>query len=184
MLGGSQVFGWRAGTHAASVAKDRPQASLRAGEVDRLLGWVARAREQTSGGTRPQHLLQPLQREMWMRLLVEKDAEQLAAARSFIAKQRERLEDDLLIAEPFDLVLLAEQRNLLDVAEVITAAADMRKESRGSHVRADYPARNDAEFMTNIMVSRENGELRLNKRWVNEATGWTDLGKVAIMPWG
>ena len=55
--------------------------------------------------------------------------------------------------------MLAEQRNLLDVAEVIASAADMRKESRGSHYRADFPTRDDENFMTNIMVSRENGSL-------------------------
>ena len=60
----------------------------------------------------------------------------------------------------------------------------MRTESRGSHYRADYPERNDAEWMTNLFVTREGEELRIAKKWVNEAVGWTDRGKVTIMPWG
>ncbi|MEM6296932.1 MAG: FAD-binding protein [Myxococcota bacterium] len=183
MLGGSQVFGWRAGTHAAAVAKDRPQKELDSAQVEALLGWVAKAKE-ARGGTRPTELLAPLQHEMWAKLLVERDAEQLQAARTFIAEQRGRLDEDLNIAEPFDLVTLAEQRNLLDVADVITRAADLRTESRGSHYRSDFPERNDDAWMTNIMVTREHGELKLEKRWVNEAVGWNDLGKVSIMPWG
>lgn len=183
MLGGSQVFGWRAGTRAAEVAKDRPQKELSADDQDRLLGWIAKANE-AKGSTRPSDLLDPLQREMWSRLLVERDAEQLTAAQSFIETQRGQLEEDLRIAEPFDLALLAEQRNLLDVAEVITKAATMRTESRGSHYRSDYPERDDDNWMTNIFATRNDGELALRKQWVNEDEGFTDRGKIVIMPWG
>lgn len=183
MLGGSQVFGWRAGTRAAEVAKERPQKDLSADDQDRLLGWIGRANE-AKGSTRPQDLLDPLQREMWSRLLVERDADQLSAALSFVEEQRGRLEGDLRIAEPFDLALLAEQRNLLDVAEVIAKAATMRTESRGSHYRSDYPERDDDNWMTNIFARRTEGELSLRKQWVNEEEGFTDRGKVVIQPWG
>jgi len=184
MLGGSQVFGFRAGTRAAEAARDRPQREIRKDELDaRLLERLARANERR-GTTRPGSLLAPLQREMWSRLLVEKDAADLAHARAFVREQRGRLETDLLIAEPFDLVLMFEQRNLLDVAEAILAAADLRKESRGSHYRSDYPERDDANWMTNIFITYENGELGLTRKWINEARGWTDAGSVRIMPWG
>jgi fumarate reductase (CoM/CoB) subunit A len=184
MLGGSQVFGWRAGARAAEVAKDRPQGELGKDELDALLlEKIARSRE-VRGKTRPGELLEPLQREMWRRVLVERDAEQLAAAQEFVHAQRERIETDLCIGEPSDMVLAFEQRNLLDVAEVIIRAATMRQESRGSHYRADYPERDDAQWLTNLFVTREGGELKLAKKWVNEAHGWSDLGKVTIMPWG
>jgi succinate dehydrogenase/fumarate reductase flavoprotein subunit len=182
MLGGSQVFGWRAGAQAAAVAKDRPQRELLTGELDALIiERLARARE-ARGSTRPGELLRPLQREMWKHLLVERDANQLASARAFVEAQRERLSTDLRIAEPFDYALLFEHRNLLDVAEVIISAADMRTESRGSHYRADYPARDDANWMTNIFVTRNNGALHLRKQWVNDT--WTDHGRIRIQPWG
>jgi L-aspartate oxidase len=184
MLGGSQVFGWRAGTRAAEVARDRPQRELKPDELDALLGGTLARAKEARGKTRPGDLLEPLQHEMWRRILVERDAEQLAAARVFVDGQRDRLDNDLRIAEPFDNVLLFEQRNLLDIAEVIITAATMRTESRGSHYRADYPERDDANWMTNLFVTREDRELRLTRKWVNEAQGWTDRGKVTIMPWG
>src|SRR5690606_9917644 len=184
MLGGSQVFGWRAGTKAAEVARDRPQRDLTPDELDRfLMGDVRRAQE-SRGQTRPGDLLAPLQRDMWRNLLVERDAEQLAAARACIERQRAALAGDLRIAEPFDLALYYEQRNLLDVAEVIVAAAEMRTESRGSHYRSDYPERNDAEWMTNIFVSRDEKGLALRKQWVNAEVGFEDIGKIRILPWG
>jgi succinate dehydrogenase/fumarate reductase flavoprotein subunit len=185
MLGGSQVFGWRAGTKAAEVAKDRPQGELHRDDFERLLGARLARQREAKGGTRPGQLHRELQQAMWERLLVERDAEQLAAAQQVITEQRGRMREHLLIAEPFDHVLALEQRNLLDVAEVITQAATMRTESRGSHYRADYPERDDAHWLSNIFVSRdEGGNLELRKEWINEEVGWEDQGRIRIMPWG
>ena len=185
MLGGSQVFGWRAGTRAAEVAKDRPQGDLRAEHFEHLLGEKLAKAKEARGNTRPGDLLEPLQRQMWKLLLVERDAEQLEAARAYVNRQREILDTDLRIAEPFDTVLLFEQRNLLDVAEVIISAAELRTESRGSHYRSDYPERDDANWMTNIFVTRDDkNALKLEKKWVNEEHGWEDHGRIRIQPWG
>jgi succinate dehydrogenase/fumarate reductase flavoprotein subunit len=86
---------------------------------------------------------------------------------------------------PLDLALAFEHRNLLDVAEVITEAASMRTESRGSHFRSDYPERDDNQWLTNIFVTRGNGGLRLRREWVAKNCGWTDQpGDVRIRPWG
>ena len=115
---------------------------------------IARFSE-VKGKKRPGELRPSLQQTMWEALLVEKDAESLSRARNFIADERERLASDVLIAEPFDLALAFEHRNLLDVAEVITEAAAMRTESRGSHFRADNSRRDDANWLTNIFVTRK-----------------------------
>ncbi|NJL29986.1 MAG: hypothetical protein HC897_19885 [Thermoanaerobaculia bacterium] len=137
------------------------------------------------GTRRPQELLPALQAAMWETLAVEKDTASLARGRTFIAEERERLEQDLRLAEPFDLVLAAEHRNLLEVAEVIVEAADLRRESRGSHVRSDFPERDDAGWLTNLFAWRENGALRLERRWINAEHGWVDQpGDVRIKPWG
>ena len=126
-----------------------------------------------------------LQRVMWETLLVEKDAETLGRARRYVEDDRERLRTRLRIAEPQDLALAFEHRNLLDVAEAIIAAATMRTESRGSHYRRDYPYRADNEWLTNIFISRNNGDLALRKQWVESEVGWVDQpGDVRIRPWG
>jgi fumarate reductase (CoM/CoB) subunit A len=186
MLGGSQVFGWRAGQRAAELAADKPDASVPADVLERvILEPVARMRE-AGGRTRPQELLPLLQREMWSRLLVEKDAETLDAALRFIDGQRDRMAEDLCLSEPLDLALAFEQRNLLDVAEIIARAGLMRTESRGSHYRSDFPQRDDANWLTNVFVTRtQAGEVHLEKTWVNEEHGWVDQpGDIRIQPWG
>ena len=122
---------------------------------------------------------------MWEYLLVEKDETQLRAAQEVIDQQRARIREDLCIAEPFDLVLAMEQRNMLDVAEVITQAGLMRTESRGSHYRSDYPERDDANWLSNIFATRDDQQgLVLRKEWINEEAGWEDQGRIRIMPWG
>jgi succinate dehydrogenase/fumarate reductase flavoprotein subunit len=183
MLGGSQVFGFRAGRKAAKVANEQPAITLHADILDRLLHEPLARLAEANGSARPGDLMRPLQRKMWAELLVEKDAASLADALQYVADDRERLANDIRICEPMDRVLALEHRNLLDVAEVIILAAAMRTESRGSHYRADYPDRDDAEWLTNIFISRDDGELRLEKRWINDA--WPDqAGDLRILPWG
>ena len=50
-------------------------------------------------------------------------------------------------------------------------------------MRADFPERNDAEWLTNLAVRRERGQLVLEKRWFGQ--GWVDQpGDIRIKPWG
>ena len=182
MLGGSQVFGWRAGRKAAEVACSRHTAIADADALEPLVEPLTRMRE-ARGRHRPDDLRPELQRVMWECLIVEKDAASLARARQFIADERDRLRHDLHIAEPFDVALAFEHRNLLDIAEVIVEAASLRTESRGSHVRSDYPLRDDAHWLTNIFATRVEGRLHLELKWVTR--GWTDRpGDIRIKPWG
>ncbi len=184
MLGGSQVFGWRAGRKAAEVACGRGGGSVSSAALQPLLEPLDRMRD-AHGRRRPDDLRPVLQRVMWECLMVEKDASSLARARQFIADERDRLAHDLAIAEPFDLALACEHRNLLDVAEVIVEAASLRTESRGSHVRSDYPARDDRAWLTNLFATRLDGQLRFERKWVAQAHGWTDRpGDIRIKPWG
>jgi fumarate reductase (CoM/CoB) subunit A len=184
MLGGSQVFGWRAGAKAAEVARGRRGGIVPAADVERVLEPIERV-SGARGRYRPGDLLPKLQREMWETLLVEKDAPTLARARTFAEEERERLEADLMIGEGFDMALSMEHRNLLDVADVIIAAATERTESRGSHYRSDYPARDDERWLTNLFVERENGSVKLRRGSVSGEVAWADRpGDIRIRPWG
>ncbi len=184
MLGGSQVFGWRAGRRAAELAKERPEPRLHRDRLDELLlGRLARMRA-AQGTVAPAELLASLQREMWRELLVQKDSAKLAKARAFVAKQRDQLESAIRIDKPFDVVLALEHRNLLDVADVIIEASDFRTESRGAHARSDHPLRDDVNWCTSVFVTRDGQALQLRKQSVNE-TPWVDApGDIRITPWG
>lgn len=183
MLGGSQVFGFRAGRQAAEVARERPDLRADPALLDRLLHEPLARLAEAHGDARPADLLPPLQRKMWAELLVEKDAASLDGLLQYVADDRDRLAKGVRIIEPMDQVIALEHRNLLDVAEAIIRAAAMRTESRGSHYRSDYPQRNDAEWLTNIFITRADGELRLERRRIN--ADWVDQpGDLRILPWG
>jgi fumarate reductase (CoM/CoB) subunit A len=183
MLGGSQVFGWRAGKAAAERAKERPDPRFDDAILERLVVEPIQKMREIGGRTRPAELLPKLQEAMWQKLLVEKDAEKLAAARRYVEEERDRLKTDLALAEPMDLVQAFEHHNLLDVAEVIITAASARTESRGSHVRADHPERDDARWLTNLLLSKKGGQLEVREELI--AGEWIDQpGDVRIKPWG
>ena len=179
------VAGWTSAQTGGQVFKAPNDYRVTASLLEHLIEGPVRKMRETKGTKRPQDLKPALQRTMWKELLVEKDAEGLARALQFVNEERERLATDLALAEGLDLALAFEHRNLLDVAEAIIGAADMRKESRGSHYRGDYPERDDANWLTNVFSTHKEGKLVQAKKWINEEIGWTDApGDVRIMPWG
>ena len=184
MLGGSQVFGWRAGRFAGEQCSSRPQVSI--SDDDALAHFDAlRTFQKAKGDVDINTMRRELQYTMWKLLTVEKDASTLAEARDYIAADRQRLNEQLAIREPLDYALAYEQRNLHDVAEVIIEAADMRKESRGAHYRSDYPERDDTNWLTNLFATHKNGALEVRREWINEANGWEDdPDDIRISPWG
>ena len=61
-------------------------------------------------------------------------------------------------ADSFNLDLLEalELGHMLDVSEAVAISALNRKESRGSHIRTDFPERNDREFLQHSLISKRN----------------------------
>lgn len=184
MLGGSQVFGWRAGRHAGDLCNQGSPGPIADDDAGAMFD-VLRGFKSSKGALGIDVMRRELQRKMWQLLTVEKDAASLSEARKYVQRDRQRLKNELGIGSPFDIALAYEQRNLLDVAEVIIEAADLRKESRGSHYRSDYPDRDDGKWLTNIFATHKKNEISLRKHWINEENGWLDRpGDIRISPWG
>jgi succinate dehydrogenase/fumarate reductase flavoprotein subunit len=59
-----------------------------------------------------------------------------------------------------------EVRSMTHDAELFFRASLERKETRGWHIREDYPERNDAEFLKWIILKDHNGEMVLSSEKV------------------
>lgn len=85
----------------------------------------------------------------------EKD---LKAALTMIQELKERFKNVLAGHSDkrfnFSLIRILELENMLDLAEVITMGALMRRESRGAHWRLDYPSRDDENFLKHSLFTK------------------------------
>lgn len=65
-----------------------------------------------------------------------------------------------------DLLEALELGHMLDTSEALVASALIRTESRGSHVRTDFPERNDKKFLHHTLISKRNDEVEVNFKTV------------------
>ena len=61
-----------------------------------------------------------------------------------------------------DLIHALELDSLLDIAETIAAGGIAREESRGAHYRADFPNRDDAQWLKHTLAYQSSEGPRLD----------------------
>jgi succinate dehydrogenase / fumarate reductase flavoprotein subunit len=156
------VFGHRAGTHAARVAKglNMPSASDPAlGEEENAIRDIVR---RDGEGRRVSEIRGELGATMDKYVAVFRDEEGLKTAQEIVGRLKEEAKtaaiDDKGTVFNQDVLGAIELSFMLDNAETIVQSALERKESRGAHSRTDYPERNDEDWLKHINVSRNGAE--------------------------
>jgi succinate dehydrogenase / fumarate reductase flavoprotein subunit len=149
------VFGKRAGRYSVEYANSAEFVPLPADPAKEVRELVERLR--TSNGTeRVAVLRKELQEEMDKNAQVFRTEESLESVTKTIQSLRERYQNigihDRGKRFNTDLLEAIELGFLLDIAEVVVYSARNRKESRGGHMRDDYPDRNDADYMQHTMA--------------------------------
>jgi len=71
-----------------------------------------------------------------------------------------------------ELMAALELANMLDIGECILQAGMQREESRGAHQRTDFPARDDDQFLTHLMVLRNSDGTSRVERLPVTITRW------------
>ena len=110
-----------------------------------------------------------------------KTEETMKECLGILADMRKRL-DDLCVPEGdgHHLSKAFEARCVFDMLEIIYNACMTRKESRGPHIRADYPERDDANWLKWVIVKKgKDGKMAINledvpfERYKYKPEGWT-----------
>jgi succinate dehydrogenase / fumarate reductase flavoprotein subunit len=149
------VFGKRAGNYAADYSKTVDFVPLPKDPAGFVLGLVEELRD-SNGTERIAALRKELQEEMDKNAQVFRTDESLARVTETIHALRGRYKNvsiqDKGRRYNTDLLEAIELGFLLDLAEVVVYSARNRKESRGGHMRDDFPKRDDAEYMKHTMA--------------------------------
>jgi len=149
------VFGKRAGNNAVDYAATVDYTPLPADPAKAVRDLVESLRG-ASGGERIAALRKELQDEMDRNAQVFRTEESLQQVTETIHTLRERYKNVSIQDKGHrfntDLLEAIELGFLLDLAEVVVFSAKNRKESRGGHMRDDYPKRDDETYMKHTMA--------------------------------
>jgi succinate dehydrogenase / fumarate reductase, flavoprotein subunit len=149
------VFGKRAGTYAVEYANQAEFAPLPEDPAKEVRELVERIRT-ADGSERIAALRRELQEEMDRNAQVFRTEESLSEVTQTIAQLRDKYQNigiqDRGKRFNTDLLEAIELGFLRDIAEVVVYSARNRKESRGGHMRDDFPDRDDAEYMQHTMA--------------------------------
>ncbi|MBB4072178.1 succinate dehydrogenase flavoprotein subunit, partial [Canibacter oris] len=149
------VFGKRAGNNAAAYAQTADFVPLPADPAKNVREMVETLRN-SAGTESVADIRRELQEEMDKGAQVFRTEESLSHVLGVIANLRERYKNIAVHdrGERYNTDLLEgiELGFLLDLAEVLAYTARNRKESRGGHMRDDYPQRDDVNYMQHTMA--------------------------------
>jgi succinate dehydrogenase / fumarate reductase, flavoprotein subunit len=149
------VFGKRSGNNAAEWVKTAEFLPLPEDPAAGVRDMLAELRA-SSGTERIAVLRKELQDEMDKNAQVFRTDESLGKMTETIHELRERFRNVAVQDKGkrfnTDLLEAVELGFLLDLAEVVVYSARNRKESRGGHMRDDYPKRDDENYMQHTMA--------------------------------
>lgn len=151
-LAEGQVFGRRAGIHAAQYAKSSSVTPIAPHVVDTEVSHLQGMLERKTG-PRASDILSQIKDVMWSDVGIIRDADRLLRAQQAIKKLQ--AEAAFVVAEDRgQLQAGLEVQDMLKTAEAVILAALERKESRGAHYRLDYPQM-DPAWEKNIRVYKD-----------------------------
>src|SRR5574341_1257664 len=154
------VFGARAGKAAATYAADAapPTAAIFAQAREEQQRLEREFLRNESGTERLATLREEMQKTMEDSAGIYRTAAQLEQASQKIRQLQQRYRnlrlDDRSYTFNTELLNALELGFMLDVADSIIASALARRESRGSHQRTDFPARDDQNYLSHSLAYR------------------------------
>lgn len=119
-----------------------------------------------SNGENPGKVRNELRRIMFDHFGVFRDGETMEVGLKRIEKIRDRVDSISISSKSryfnYALIYALELRGMVKLAEVVARGAILRKESRGSHARRDFPKRNDKQFLSHTIAKLTEGEIQID----------------------
>lgn len=164
------VFGQRAGQHAADYASANAQAKIPEEEVQALAKRAEKPFERYDEGKaeNPFQIQSDLQESMQDLVGIVRSEKGLNEALSAIDKLKERCENvgcsgNREFNPGWHTAI--ELKHMLTIAEAITRAAVIRKESRGGHYRSDYTEKSEKFGELNSAVWKDaDGQMKMDQQ--------------------
>ena len=144
------------------------KAALKAREIGRpgspekeIVAEKARLESLLSKGNRhPKELRRSIKDVMWHRVGIIRKGTDLEEALGRVEELRSSILK-LRIRDFRELIKSLELQNMLILTEMVCRAALLRTESRGAHYRSDYPEEDNANWLKNIVIHKQDSGMRL-----------------------
>eukprot|EP01155_Anaeramoeba_flamelloides_P042972 Anaeramoba_flamelloidesc36752_g1_i3.p1 GENE.c36752_g1_i3~~c36752_g1_i3.p1 ORF type:complete len:246 (+),score=7.22 c36752_g1_i3:261-998(+) len=164
-LAGSAIQGAIAGEEAAKFSKKTKLIKIPDTKIQSLKEEILAPLKKEAGYS-PAWVTQTLQGIMIPNfVLYIKKQSMLNAALAYVEELRDSQMPHMKASDLHELRLVHETKNMIISAEMKLKASLMRKESRGSHFRLDYPNIDDKNWMAWINIYKnKNGEMALEKQ--------------------
>jgi succinate dehydrogenase/fumarate reductase flavoprotein subunit len=151
------VFGYRAGRSASEFASRRGRVNISIAEKEKVVRFLE---QKWKGGDYDLNGLREYVKEIaWNTIGIVRSGDSLSEG----YKRFTQLEREVLPRKSAkdlkDTISLIELENLVLTGRLVAYSALLRTETRGQHIRSDYPNRNDQEWLKWIGLYMWNGDL-------------------------
>ena len=116
------------------------------------------AKYNRSGTLTSDNLYEKLSMLMHKKVGIIRDNEGLLSAASQLKKIKSELHN-VAVNDLNNLIMLYQLENMITTSKMQIKSSLIRKESRGVYFRSDYPEKNDQEWLKNITIKQEEGEM-------------------------
>lgn len=162
MLAATQVFGAIAGASAAKRALPLTGVKIDDSDIKKAIDDFE-SKKLKSDGILPQDVYKEIQELMWTNVGIRREETGLQKTLNRLAEIESQVLPNLKGNTIKELTLKYELYNMVKVAKMVTLSAQLRKESRGTHFRVDYPSRNSDEWLKTIVIQGP-GEVKVSFR--------------------
>jgi succinate dehydrogenase/fumarate reductase flavoprotein subunit len=166
---GSSAQGWVAGERAAEFAATAKMPNVSDAQIATFKKDMLVAREREDGYS-PAWVIQAMQGVMTPYYVhVVKKEDRMLAALANIEFFRAHFVPKLKAEDTHELRLCHDVTHMLQNCEMKLRAGLFRKESRGTHYREDYPARDDENWLAWVTIRNNGGKMELSKKSIPDA---------------